>query len=74
MSAHPWLSETSPAPGRSTSDAALSDLKKRIARGNEETQKAARRLRAAREKQQLALWRKLGSALRRNHNHSCAHG
>jgi hypothetical protein len=45
---------TSPGPGRSTSEAALSDLKKRIARRNEETQKAGCRLRAAREKEQLA--------------------
>ena len=45
---------TSPGPGRSTSEAALSDLKKRVARRNEETQKAARRLRAVREKEQLA--------------------
>jgi hypothetical protein len=49
---------TSPGPGRSTSEAALSELKKRIARRNEETQKAARRLRARREKEQLALRRK----------------
>jgi hypothetical protein len=48
---------TSPGPGRSTSEAALSDLKKRVARRNEETQKAARRLRAVREKEQLALRR-----------------
>jgi hypothetical protein len=48
----------SPGPGRSTSEAALSDVKKRIARRNEETQKAGRRLRAAREKEQLALRRK----------------
>jgi hypothetical protein len=46
---------TRPGPGRSTSEAALSELKKRIARRNEETQKAARRLRALREKEQLAL-------------------
>jgi hypothetical protein len=49
---------TSPGPGRSTSEAALSDLKKRIAGRNEETQKAARRLRAEREKEQLARRRK----------------
>jgi hypothetical protein len=49
---------TSPGPGRSTSEAALSDVKKRIARRNEETQKTARRLRAVREKEQLALRRK----------------
>ena len=49
---------TSPGPGRSTSEAALSEVKKRIARRNEETQKAARRLRAVREKEQVALRRK----------------
>ena len=49
---------TSPGLGRSTSEAALSDLKKRIARRNEETQKAGCRLRAAREKEQLARRRK----------------
>ena len=49
---------TSPGPGRSTSEAALNDLTKRIARRNEETQKAGRGLRAAREKQQLARRRK----------------
>lgn len=49
---------TRPGPGRSTSEAALSELKKRVARRNEETQKAARRLRAVREKEQVALRRK----------------
>jgi len=48
---------TRPGPGRSTSEAALNEVKKRIARRNEETQKAARRLRAVREKEQLALRR-----------------
>ena len=49
---------TSPGPGRSTSAAALSEVKERIARRNEETQKAARRLRAVREEEQVALRRK----------------
>ena len=49
---------TSPGPGRSTSEAAMSELKKRIARRNEESQKTARRLRAVREKEQLALRRR----------------
>lgn len=48
---------TRPGPGRSTSEAALTELKKRIARRNEEAQKAGRRLRAVREKEQLALRR-----------------
>ena len=49
---------TSPGPGRSTAEAAMSELKKRIARRNEESQKAARTLRARREKEQLALRRR----------------
>lgn len=49
---------SSPGPGRSTSDAAFSEIKKEIARRNEETQKAARKLRTAREKERLALRRK----------------
>jgi hypothetical protein len=49
---------TTPGPGRSTADAAVSELKKEIARRNEEAHKAARKLRAAREKEQLALRRK----------------
>ena len=44
----------SPAPGRSTSEAALNEVKREVARRNEEAQKAARKLRAAREKRQLA--------------------
>jgi hypothetical protein len=43
-----------PGPGRSTSDAAVSDLKKEIARRNEEAQKAGRKLRAERERKLLA--------------------
>lgn len=43
----------SPGPGRSTSEAALGELKREIARRNEETQKAGRKRRAARERQRL---------------------
>ena len=43
-----------PGPGRSTSDAAVSELKKEIARRNEDAQKAARKLRAERERKLLA--------------------
>ena len=43
-----------PGPGRSTSETAVNELKKEIARRNEETQKAARKKRAAREKEHLA--------------------
>jgi hypothetical protein len=42
-----------PGPGRSTSDAALSALKKEIAQRNERAQEQARRLRAAREQKQV---------------------
>jgi hypothetical protein len=42
-----------PGPGRSTSDAAFTELKKEIARRNEHAQKEARKLRAAREQEQV---------------------
>jgi hypothetical protein len=42
-----------PGPGRSTAESAVSELKKEIARRNEVAQKAARKLRAERERQQL---------------------
>jgi hypothetical protein len=48
----------SPGPGRSTSEAAMNEVKKEIARRNEEAQKAGRKRRAAREKEQLANLRK----------------
>jgi hypothetical protein len=48
----------SPGPGRSTSEAAINELKKEIARRNEEAQKAGRKRRAAREKEHLANLRK----------------
>jgi hypothetical protein len=47
-----------PGPGRSTAEAAVSELKKEIARRNEAAQKAARKLRAERERQMLAQRRK----------------
>jgi hypothetical protein len=52
-----WIAmaeSNSPGPGRSTSEAALNEVKREVARRNEEAHKAARKLRAAREKQQLA--------------------
>ena len=53
------MAETnSPGPGRSTSEAALNEVKREVARRNEEAHKAARKLRAAREKKQLAARRK----------------
>jgi hypothetical protein len=48
----------SPGPGRSTSEAAINELKKEIARRNEEAQKAARKKRMAHEKEHLANLRK----------------
>jgi hypothetical protein len=48
----------SSGPGRSTSEAAINELKKEIARRNEEAQTAARKKRAAREKEHLANLRK----------------
>ena len=47
-----------PGPGRSTSEAAINELKKEIARRNEEAQKAGRKRRAEREKGHLANLRK----------------
>jgi excinuclease UvrABC helicase subunit UvrB len=43
----------SPGPGRSTSETALNEVKREVARRNEEAHKAARELRAAGEKQRL---------------------
>ena len=54
------MSESSrPAPGRSTADEALNEVKKQVALRNEEAHKAGRKLRAARDKEQLARRRKL---------------
>lgn len=46
-----------PGPGRSTSEAALNDAKQRVARRNEEAQRAGRKLRAEREKQRVEIRR-----------------
>lgn len=50
---------STPGPGRSTADAALNEVKKQVALRNEEAHKAARKLRAEREKKQLARRREL---------------
>ena len=47
-----------PGHGRATSEAAFNDVRKRIAERNEEVQKAARKLRTAREDRELAERRK----------------
>jgi hypothetical protein len=49
----------SPGHGRVTSEAALNDVKQEVARRNEEASKAARKVRAAREQQQVEQRRKL---------------
>jgi hypothetical protein len=52
----------SPGPGLSTSEAAINEAKKEIARRNDEAQKAGRKRRAAREKarlQNLKKWERL---------------
>jgi hypothetical protein len=41
-----------PGPGRSTSEAAFNELRKEIAQRNEKAQQAARKLRAARDREQ----------------------
>ena len=43
-----------PGHGRATAEAAFNDLRKQIAERNEEVQKAARKLRTAREDRELA--------------------
>ena len=42
-----------PGPGRSTAEAAFAAIKKEIAQRNEQIQKEARKLRAAREQEQV---------------------
>ena len=49
---------SSPGPGRSTSEAAITELKKQIAQRNAEAQKAGRKRRTALEKEKLAHLRK----------------
>ncbi len=52
------VDSSAPGPGRSTSEAAVREIKKQIARRNEEIQKAARKQRAARDKEQRLRRRK----------------
>jgi hypothetical protein len=47
-----------PGPGRSTSEAAFDEVKREVARRNEEAHKAARKLRAEKEKRALVERRK----------------
>jgi hypothetical protein len=48
----------SPGPGQSTSEAAIAEVKKEIARRNEDAQTAGRRRRRARERERFANLRK----------------
>ena len=43
-----------PGPGRSTSEAAFNEVRKLVAHRNEEAHKAARKLRIARDREQIA--------------------
>jgi hypothetical protein len=52
------IESNSPGPGRSTSEVAVAEVKKEIARRNDEVQKAGRKRRSAREKDRLAILRK----------------
>lgn len=49
---------SSAGPGRSTSESALNEVKKEVARRNEEAQKVGRKLRTARDKERIAQRRK----------------
>lgn len=49
---------TSPGPGRSTSEAAFNEVTREVARRNEEAHKAARKLRAEKERRRIAERRK----------------
>jgi hypothetical protein len=50
--------ENQPGPGRSTSQRAFDQLTREIAQRNEQAQKAARKLRTAREQDELSRRRK----------------
>jgi hypothetical protein len=49
---------SSPGPGRSTADAAFDEVKREVARRNEEAHKAAQKLRGEQEKRRIAERRK----------------
>lgn len=52
------MEPNSPGPGQSTSEAAIAEVKKEIARRNGEAQKVGRKRRRAREQEHLANLRK----------------
>jgi hypothetical protein len=47
-----------PGPGRSTSEAAVNEIKKQVARRNDDAHKAARKLRTASDREQVARRRR----------------
>lgn len=49
---------SNPGPGRSTAEAAFNEVKREVARRNEQTHKAAQKLRAEQEKRRIAQRRK----------------
>ncbi|MGZ4173958.1 MAG: hypothetical protein ACXVQR_05720 [Solirubrobacteraceae bacterium] len=51
-----------PGHGRSTSEAAVNEIKKQVARRNEDAHKAARKVRTAQEREQAARRRRWESA------------
>lgn len=50
-----------PGPGRSTSEAAFNEIRKEVARRNEEAHQRARKLRTAREREQILMRRQRAS-------------
>jgi hypothetical protein len=57
----PGQARQAPGPGRSTSDRAFDELRREIAQRNEMAHREARKLRAAREREQLLRSRKRDS-------------
>ena len=55
----PDLRRHEPGPGRSTSEAAFNDLRKEIAQRNERAHQQSRKLRAARDREQVLRRREL---------------
>jgi hypothetical protein len=53
----PGPAREAPGPGRSTSEAAFNDLRKEIAQRNERAHDEARKIRGAREREQLRMRR-----------------
>ena len=60
-----------PGPGRSTSDAAFAELKKEIAERNDQAQKEARKIRTARELEDVRRRRQADVHLERSDWRAC---